>query len=99
MIGPAGATTFGYLNFRVESPIIFGPPERGFRGERSGVYRSGQTGQTVNLMALPSQVRILPRPVNRWQSAVDWKPCESRSLLRLFWGWRHFAALIWSLKK
>ena len=29
----------------------------------SGVYRSGQTGQTVNLMALPSQVRILSRPI------------------------------------
>ncbi len=29
----------------------------------SGVYRSGQTGQTVNLMALPSKVRILPRPL------------------------------------
>jgi hypothetical protein len=29
----------------------------------SGVYRSGQTGQTVNLMALPSKVRILPRPI------------------------------------
>ncbi len=27
------------------------------------MYRSGQTGQTVNLMALPSKVRILPRPI------------------------------------
>jgi hypothetical protein len=25
-------------------------------------YRSGQTGQTVNLLALPSKVRILPPP-------------------------------------
>src|SRR5689334_24955599 len=31
--------------------------------QRAGVYRSGQTGQTVNLMALPSLVRIQPRPV------------------------------------
>ena len=29
----------------------------------TGVFRSGQTGQTVNLVALPSQVRILPRPI------------------------------------
>ncbi len=27
-----------------------------------GRYRSGQPGQTVNLLALPSQVRILPGP-------------------------------------
>ena len=26
-------------------------------------YSSGQRGQTVNLLALPSQVRILPPPV------------------------------------
>lgn len=43
---------------------------RGFPGtsiidarKPSGVYRSGQTGQIVNLMALPSQVRILSRPI------------------------------------
>ena len=29
----------------------------------SGSYRSGQTGQTVNLMAMPSQVRILYSPL------------------------------------
>ena len=29
---------------------------------KSGGYRSGQTGQTVNLLALPSQVRILHPP-------------------------------------
>ena len=27
-------------------------------------YSSGQRGQTVNLLALPSQVRILPPPHN-----------------------------------
>ena len=30
--------------------------------EIEGVYPSGQRGQTVNLMAKPSQVRILPPP-------------------------------------
>jgi hypothetical protein len=30
-----------------------------------GEYRSGQTGQTVNLLAKPSQVRILPPPSRR----------------------------------
>ena len=28
-------------------------------------YRSGQTGQTVNLLAMPSEVRILPSPPRR----------------------------------
>jgi hypothetical protein len=28
-------------------------------------YRSGQTGQTVNLLAQPSEVRILPSPPRR----------------------------------
>ena len=28
-----------------------------------GGYRSGQTGQTVNLLAMPSQVRILHPPL------------------------------------
>src|SRR5437867_4530852 len=36
---------------------------RTIRPPPTGVYRSGQTGQTVNLMALPSLVRIQPRPV------------------------------------
>ena len=31
--------------------------------EAWGGYRSGQTGQTVNLLALPSQVRILLPPL------------------------------------
>ena len=32
-------------------------------GQKTGGYRSGQTGQTVNLLALPSQVRILLPPL------------------------------------
>src|SRR5207245_5711498 len=40
-----------------------GPPQRALRRLNQGVYRSGQTGQTVNLVALPSKVRILPRPI------------------------------------
>ena len=28
-------------------------------------YRSGQTGQTVNLLAQPSEVRILPPPLRQ----------------------------------
>jgi hypothetical protein len=32
-------------------------------GSGKGVYPSGQRGQTVNLLAMPSQVRILSRPL------------------------------------
>ncbi len=37
---------------------------------KMGGYRSGQTGQTVNLLAQPSQVRILHPPLGRlaWAS-------------------------------
>src|SRR4051812_46769728 len=45
------------IEFQVESRILSAPKKF------SGVYRSGQTGQTVNLMALPSLVRIQPRPL------------------------------------
>ncbi len=31
-------------------------------GSLAGSFRSGQTGQTVNLLATPSQVRILHSP-------------------------------------
>ena len=31
-----------------------------------GVFQSGQMGQTVNLVATPSQVRILPPPFRSW---------------------------------
>ncbi len=34
-----------------------------------GVYQSGQMGQTVNLLALPSVVRIHPHP-QQWTTAV-----------------------------
>ena len=37
-----------------------------------GGYRSGQTGQTVNLMALPSQVRILHPPLLGDLSEETW---------------------------
>lgn len=35
-----------------------------------GVYQSGQMGQTVNLLVIPSEVRILPPPLH----LAD--PCE-----------------------
>ena len=36
-------------------------------------YSSGQRGQTVNLLALPSQVRILPPPNNSHDAGmVQW---------------------------
>src|SRR3954465_7654385 len=34
-----------------------------WRAAYTGVYLSGQKGRTVNPLALPSQVRILPRPL------------------------------------
>ena len=38
------------------------PPGEGTFRQRTGEYQSGQLGQTVNLMALPSLVRIQLRP-------------------------------------
>ena len=39
-------------------------------------YRSGQTGQTVNLLAMPSQVRILPPPpqLRAWATRIGSLP-------------------------
>ncbi len=34
-------------------------------------YRSGQTGQTVNLLAQPSEVRILPSPPRCIRAATE----------------------------
>ncbi len=42
-----------------------GAGRRGRDRSRSGGYPSGQRGQTVNLVALPSQVRILLHPCDR----------------------------------
>jgi hypothetical protein len=60
------ANTGGLKNDAVRSSPLAGITGKNSnsRGENdeAGVYRSGQTGQTVNLMALPSKVRILPRP-------------------------------------
>ncbi len=36
-----------------------------------GGYRSGQTGQTVNLLAMPSQVRILHLPFSNSESGMQ----------------------------
>ena len=41
--------------------FFFGYGIRSLNRETVG-YRSGQTGQTVNLLAMPSKVRILPLP-------------------------------------
>ena len=53
----------GRFRFRV---VKFGF-QRGFAGRSTrdfkGVYPSGQRGQTVNLVATPSEVRILPPPL------------------------------------
>ena len=38
---------------------------RSLRASGTERYRSGQTGQTVNLLAMPSEVRILPSPPRR----------------------------------
>ena len=37
-------------------------------------FRSGQTGQTVNLLALPSKVRILPLPLSFWAGFLSCSP-------------------------
>ena len=68
--------------------------------QSQGVYRSGQTGQTVNLMALPSQVRILSRPfacksalfpvlsdVFRWLRFDGSTPCNSAGVLQTVPSW------------
>src|SRR2546423_14278810 len=54
------------LNLTCRWQILSAPTEENRRtiSTFAGVYRSGQTGQTVNLMALPSLVRIQPRPVH-----------------------------------
>ena len=41
---------------------VFRGKTRVFR-QSAGVFQSGQMGQTVNLVAKPSQVRILPPPL------------------------------------
>ncbi len=40
-----------------------GRPDGTVRVREPVGYRSGQTGQTVNLLAKPSEVRILPPPL------------------------------------
>ena len=47
---------------------------------RTGRYRSGQTGQTVNLLAMPSKVRILPCPpfTRPRPSLSGSRPCDVR---------------------
>ena len=44
------------------SPAVVGEAGKNAADDAGG-YRSGQTGQTVNLMAMPSQVRILYPPL------------------------------------
>ena len=55
-----------------------GARARIFRGETNldelERYRSGQTGQTVNLLAQPSEVRILPSPPQEGAPARDSSP-------------------------
>ena len=56
--------------------------------ERGGGFPSGQRGQTVNLMAMPSQVRILHPPLTKVMATCIrreyWPHCAC---------WRHFVCL------
>ena len=47
-------------------PVVGSSPTIGSRHKRNnmGEFQSGQMGQTVNLLAKPSEVRILPLPLN-----------------------------------
>ena len=47
-----------------------------------GGFPSGQRGQTVNLLAMPSKVRILLRPLGSWTKAEWFKTKTVRILLR-----------------
>ena len=46
-------------------PVVGSSPTIGSRHKRNnmGEFQSGQMGQTVNLLAKPSEVRILPLPL------------------------------------
>ena len=47
-------------------PVVGSSPSIGSKAQRNmmGEFQSGQMGQTVNLLAKPSEVRILPLPLN-----------------------------------
>ena len=42
--------------------VVGSNPTRGSKGKFMGSYQSGQMGQTVNLLAMPSVVRIHHHP-------------------------------------
>ena len=46
-------------------PVVGSSPSIGSKAQRNmmGEFQSGQMGQTVNLLAKPSEVRILPLPL------------------------------------
>lgn len=46
-------------------PVVGSSPSIGSKAHRNmmGEFQSGQMGQTVNLLAKPSEVRILPLPL------------------------------------
>ena len=47
-------------------PVVGSSPSIGSKAQRNmmGEFQSGQMGQTVNLLAKPSEVRILPLPLH-----------------------------------
>ena len=53
--------------------VVGSNPTRGSKGKFMGSYQSGQMGQTVNLLAMPSVVRIHHYPLSliSGNSSVD----------------------------
>ncbi len=54
-------------------------------------FPSGQRGQTVNLLAMPSEVRILPSPPDEWNQ--DFFEKVRHSLIHILSGQKHFQGL------